>query len=92
MSQQDYMAFRKIIDQSPALRKQIAELYAIGSAHNEPIDFNVIIEIGRRHDCSFTEEEANHVFTSSDELTDFELEMVAAGGNGLQGPIVESGN
>ncbi len=73
---QDVEAFRQAVDQNPALQKEVKALVVA-----QGIDYKAISELGEKHNFSFTAEEAQQLLmASNDELSDFELEMVAAGG------------
>ena len=71
----DVGAFRKAVDQNSKLQREITDLIESTQA----IDYAAISALARRHNYSFTSEEAMQLMYANDELSDFELEMVAAG-------------
>lgn len=72
---QNVEAFRTAVNQNPELQREITDLIESTQA----IDYKAISELAKRHNYSFTEQEAMQLMASNDELSDFELEMVAAG-------------
>ena len=72
---QNFEAFRQAVNHNPELQKEVAKLIEQAKA----IDFGAISELAKRHDYVFSAQEAQNLLVSDDELSDFELEMVAAG-------------
>ena len=72
---QNFEAFRQAVNHDSDLQKEVAELIE----RTKGIDFGAISELAGRHDYVFSPQEAQSLLGSEDELSDFELEMVAAG-------------
>ncbi len=75
---QNLEAFRKAIDENPAIQQEITSLFEQAKA----IDYSALSELGKRYNFTFTPVDAEQCYqdmVENDELTDFELEMVAAG-------------
>lgn len=76
MSLEAAKAFRDKIGQIPALQEQVRAAIASGT------DLSQAVKLGKQYGCAFTVEEAAAVLqnvNAGDELSDFELEMVAGG-------------
>lgn len=74
MSKQAIAAFREKVKGSPELQQQI-----LSAVRGEPIS---IVALGKAHGCDFTPDELQQQWaelTAGGELSDFELEVVAAG-------------
>jgi hypothetical protein len=65
--------FRELVDSDEALQEEIGQHVADGSWSPE-----AIIAIGARHGLVFTSSDLVSMLEDDDELSDFELEMVAA--------------
>ncbi|WP_028878031.1 hypothetical protein [Terasakiella pusilla] len=67
--------FRKRVASDEKLQKEVSK--AVGDGTWDPA---ALIKIGEANDLSFTSDDlVNNLFSEDDELSDFELEMVAAG-------------
>lgn len=75
MSIQAAQDFRQQTNASPALQAEVARHFNNGS-----IDYAALAELGRKHGHDFTAEDAVTVLSApSDELSDFEMELVSGG-------------
>lgn len=75
MSIQAAQEFRQQTNASPALQAEVARHFANGS-----IDYAALAELGRKHGHNFSTEDAVAVLSApSDELSDFEMELVSGG-------------
>ncbi|GAB3433797.1 Nif11 family protein [Massilia solisilvae] len=75
MSIQAAQDFRQQTNASPALQAEVARHFNNGS-----IDYAALAELGRKHGHDFSAEDAVAVLsTPSDELSDFEMELVSGG-------------
>ncbi|GAB3433792.1 Nif11-like leader peptide family RiPP precursor [Massilia solisilvae] len=75
MSIQAAQAFRQQTNTSPALQAEVARHVSNGT-----IDYAALAELGRKHGHDFTAEDAVTVLSApSDELSDFEMELVSGG-------------
>jgi predicted ribosomally synthesized peptide with nif11-like leader len=75
---QNFDAFRKAVDENPAIQQEAIEITGQAKA----IDYSALAELGKRHGYVFTPQDISQYYqetTEDDELSDFELEMVAAG-------------
>lgn len=75
MSKEAAMAFRDKVCKTPALQQQVKAAIESGS------DLTEAVRLGKTCGCEFTAEEAAECLQclGSDELSEFELEMVAGG-------------
>ena len=75
MSKQGVQAFRDKVSQIPALQQQVRSAIESGE------DLSAAVALGQQYGCEFTREEAQEVLqcVRGDELSDFELELVAGG-------------
>ncbi|GAB3407395.1 Nif11 family protein [Massilia agilis] len=75
MSIQAAQAFRQQTNASPALQAEV-----LGHVSNGTIDYAALAELGRKHGHVFSAEDAVAVLSApSDELSDFEMELVSGG-------------
>ncbi len=69
------LEFRKLVANDQTLQTEIAK--TVGNGSWDPA---ALIKLGEANGLSFTSEDiVNNLFEEDDELSDFELEMVAAG-------------
>jgi predicted ribosomally synthesized peptide with nif11-like leader len=69
------LEFRKLVANDQALQTEIAK--TVGNGSWDPA---ALIKLGEANGLSFTSDDiVNNLFEEDDELSDFELEMVAAG-------------
>jgi hypothetical protein len=69
------LEFRKLVANDQALQTEIAK--TVGNGSWDPA---VLVKLGEANGLSFTSDDiVNNLFEEDDELSDFELEMVAAG-------------
>lgn len=84
MSKQAFGAFREKVNRSPELQQQV--LSAVRAVRGEG---SGIVALGKAHGCEFTVDEAQQNWTEltagGGELSDFELEVVAAGSGSVSG-------
>ncbi|MBO6835737.1 MAG: Nif11-like leader peptide family RiPP precursor [Alphaproteobacteria bacterium] len=71
--QSNVLKFRTLVDTDPALQADVAQHVANGSWNSA-----AIVEIGRKAGFEFSTEDFVSVMEEDDELSDFELELVAA--------------
>ena len=71
MSKQSFSDFRALVNSSTELQQGVAKVFV-----NEG---EGIVEFAKRHGYDFSTEEALGIFAEKDELSDFELELVAGG-------------
>lgn len=75
MSIQAAQNFRQQTNASPELQAEVARHFSNGS-----IDYAALAELGRKHGHDFSAEDAVAVLSApSDELSDFEMELVSGG-------------
>lgn len=67
------LEFRRLVDSDPALQAEVTRHVGAGTW-----DSTAIVEIGKAKGLSFTAQDLADVLTEDDELTDIELELVAA--------------
>ncbi|WP_421875960.1 Nif11-like leader peptide family RiPP precursor [Pacificispira sp.] len=67
------LKFRSLIDTDPALQADVAQHVGDGGWNSA-----AIVEIGRKAGLEFSTEDLVSVMEEDDELSDFELELVAA--------------
>lgn len=72
------LKFRALVDSDPALQHDISQHIGVGEGG---WDAAAIVEIGRVKGLHFSANDLMEVMEEDDELTDFELEMVAAAGS-----------
>nr|CAA6811462.1 MAG: Unknown protein [uncultured Thiotrichaceae bacterium] len=79
-TQQDVQNFRQLIAGNKDLQDSVRQCQQDGQW-----DMQGLVALGREHDLTLTEEAIETTFSndSDDELTDFELEMVSAGGGDI---------
>tara|TARA_R110002110_G_scaffold261322_6_gene477138 strand:- start:7952 stop:8212 length:261 start_codon:yes stop_codon:yes gene_type:complete len=77
-------SFREVVRNDAVIEAQMRETLGSGGE----IDLSRAVQLGAQHGHRFSEQEVVELFASeNDELSDFELELVAAGG----GPSCISG-
>lgn len=68
--------FRNVIRNDAVIEAQMREVMASGDG----LDLSRAVQLGRQHGYRFSEQDVMELFTNEDdELSDFELELVAAG-------------
>ncbi|WP_417782030.1 Nif11-like leader peptide family RiPP precursor [Terasakiella pusilla] len=71
------LEFRKLVASDENLQNEVSN--AVGNGKWDP---EALIKLGEANGLSFTAEDiTSNLFEENDELSDFELEMVAAGGS-----------
>ncbi|NVJ91826.1 MAG: hypothetical protein HWE34_09220 [Methylocystaceae bacterium] len=71
------LEFRKLVASDQALQTEVAKTVSNGSW-----DPAVLVKLGEANGLSFTSDDIVNILSEeNDELSDFELEMVAAGGS-----------
>jgi predicted ribosomally synthesized peptide with nif11-like leader len=71
---QNVIQFRTLVDADPALQTEIA-----GHANDGQLDVDAIVKLGEARGFSFSAEDLVAAIEQDDELSDLELELVAAG-------------
>lgn len=71
--QDNVLKFRSLVDSDPALQADVGRLVGNGTWNAA-----AIVEIGQARGLNFSAEDIEAVMDQDDELSDFELELVAA--------------
>ncbi|WP_421875962.1 hypothetical protein [Pacificispira sp.] len=71
--QANVLKFRSLVDTNPMLQAEVAQHVGNGAWNSE-----AIVEIGRKVGLEFSTEDLVSIVEEDDELSDFELELVAA--------------
>lgn len=77
--QENVLKFRSLLEANPALQADVEQHVGNGSWNA-----TAIVQIGRDHGLEFTANDIETVMDQDDELSDFELELVAAAGGPTQ--------
>tara|TARA_R110002110_G_scaffold261322_6_gene477135 strand:- start:6459 stop:6722 length:264 start_codon:yes stop_codon:yes gene_type:complete len=76
MTTESVNGFRSLIDSNPEIEARMRTFVAADGA----LDLGLVTKLGEQHGFSFSEQDIMEAFANdNDELSDFELEMVAAG-------------